>query len=136
MTASSKTNRVFALIVLPERLGICGRDPSATVPDRVYKSSFLSVTRTPDELSIICNETHILKEDRCSIGWRRLQVKGPLDFSETGILSVLSRPLADAGIPIFALSTYETDCILVKEKDLARAVEALESDGHKIIFSE
>jgi hypothetical protein len=135
MTASSKTtaNRVFTLIVLPERLGICNLDPAASIPDRVFQSAFFSVTRTPDELSVVCHETHIPEGHPCDRGWRCLQVKGPLDFSETGILFMLSRPLAAANIAIFALSTHETDYILVKEKDLARTVEALQSDGHHIV---
>jgi hypothetical protein len=127
-------NRAFSLIVLDETFGICRLDPSAPIPERVYQSSFFSITRTLDELSIVCNEMHIPKEHRCSSGWRCLQVKGPLDLSETGILSALSRSLAEAEIPIFALSTYETDYLLVKEQDLKRTVETLESNGHKIIF--
>ncbi|MFC1811189.1 ACT domain-containing protein [Thermodesulfobacteriota bacterium] len=127
-------NRTFSLTVLDEKFGICRLDPLASVPERVYQSSFFSITRTPDELSIVCNEMHIPKAHRCSSGWRCLQVKGPLDLSETGILSALSRPLAEAKIPIFALSTYETDYLLVKEQDLKRAVETLESDGHKIVY--
>jgi len=126
-------NKTFILSVLPERLGICRHDSSAPIPDRVYQSSFFSVTRTLDELSIVCDETHIPKEHACSIGWRCLKIKGPLDFSETGILASLSRSLAEAGIPIFVLSTYDTDYILVKEKDISRAIEALEQDGHNVI---
>ncbi|MFC1829441.1 ACT domain-containing protein, partial [Thermodesulfobacteriota bacterium] len=90
MKGSDKTNSVFTLTVLPERLGICKRDPSTPVPDRVYQSPFFSVTRTLDELSIVCDETHLPKEHASSIGWRCLQVKGPLDFSETGIMASLS----------------------------------------------
>ncbi|MBW1841400.1 MAG: ACT domain-containing protein [Deltaproteobacteria bacterium] len=129
-------NKTFILSVLPERLGICKYDPSAPIPEWAYQFSFFSITRTSDELSIVCNETHIPEEESCSIGWRCLKIKGPLDFSETGILASLSRTLAAAGVPIFVLSTYETDYILVKDKDLARAVEALENDGHKITDKE
>jgi len=124
----------FTLSILPDRYGIYRFDPSFSVPERVYQSSFFSITRTLDELSIVCNEIHIPKEHHCSSGWRCLQVKGPLDLSETGILSALSRSLAQAKIPIFALSTYETDYLLVKEQDLKRTVETLESNGHKIIY--
>jgi hypothetical protein len=136
MKASGKTkaSRVFTLTVLPEQLGICRRDPSAPIPDRVVQSSFFSVTRTPDELSIVCNETHMPKEERCSIGWRCLKIKGPLDFSETGILAALSRALAEAEIPIFVLSTYETDYILVRKQHLTRAVDVLESAGHSVVY--
>jgi len=127
-------NRAFSLIVLDETFGICRLDPSALVPERVYQSSFFSITRTPNELSIVCTETHIPKSHRCSRGWRCFQVKGPLDLSETGILSTLSRSLAEAEIPIFALSTHDTDYLLVKEQDFKRTVETLESNGHKIIY--
>lgn len=134
--ASGQTNRIFTLIVLPERLGICKVDPSAPIPEQVVQSSFFAVTRTLDELSIVCNETQLPENKTCSMGWRCFKVKGPLDFSETGILASLSRSLADAGIPIFVLSTYDTDYILVKDEDLARAVETLQSDGHNIIHEE
>ncbi|MFC1488802.1 ACT domain-containing protein [Thermodesulfobacteriota bacterium] len=127
-------NRAFSLTVLDEKFSICRLDPSASVPERVYQSSFFSITRTLDELSIVCNEMHIPKTHHCSSGWRCLQVKGPLDLSETGILSALLRSLAEAKVPIFALSTYETDYLLVKEQDLRRTVEILESNGHKIIY--
>jgi hypothetical protein len=127
-------NRAFSLIVLDETFGICRLDPSALVPERVYQSSFFSITRTPNELSIVCTETHIPKSHRCSRGWRCFQVKGPLDLSETGILSTLSRSLAEAEIPIFALSTHDTDYLLVKEQDFKRTAETLESNGHNIIY--
>lgn len=127
-------NRAFNLIVLDETFGICQLDPRATVPKQVYQSSFFSIIRTPDELSIVCNEMHTPKAHRCSNGWRCLRIKGPLDLSETGILSVLSRSLAEAEIPIFVLSTYETDYLLVKEQDLKRTIETLESKGHKVIY--
>ena len=128
--------RAFTLTVLSERLGICSLEPPASVPDQIFQSSFFSVTRTSDELSIVCNETHMPKKGRCSTGWCCLQVEGPLDFSETGILSALSRPLAEAQIPIFVLSTYETDYLLVKEQNLNQAIDVLTSEGHSIIYDE
>ena len=126
--------RTFSLAILDETFGICRLDPSASVPERVYQSSFFSITRTLDELSIVCNERHIPKEYCSSRGWRCLQVKGPLDLSETGILAALFRTLAEVKIPIFALSTHDTDYLLVKEQDLKQTVETLESNGHKIIY--
>jgi hypothetical protein len=71
----------------------------------------------------------------CSKGWRCLRIGDVLDFSETGILSTLTAPLAGEGIPVYVLSTYSTDLILIKEKDLSRAVRVLSGAGHRV-FSE
>ena len=107
-------NRAFSLIVLGEKFGICRLDPSAPIPKQVYQSSFFSITRTPDELSIVCNEMHIPKAHRCNRGWRCLQIKGPLDLSETGILSALSRSLAEAEIPMALSEAFLAGSIHVR----------------------
>jgi uncharacterized protein len=120
------------LILLEERLAVCRLEPDAPVPAWA-RGGFVSVTRTPEELSIVCAES-ALPEDapRAELGWRVLQVAGPLDFELTGILSSISQPLAEADVPLFALSTYDTDYVLVREPDLERAVEALEGAGHTV----
>ena len=93
-------------------------------------SGFFSMTRTPDELSIVCNEEIVPDGVACEKGWHCLQVKGPLDFALTGILASLAAPLAEAGISIFAISTYDTDYFLVKELD--RAIAVLFKAGHNV----
>lgn len=92
----------------------------------------VSVTRTPDELSIICPTEVAPDCDTTQTGWRLLTVRGPLEFTLTGIMAALSGELAAAGVSLFALSTYDTDHLLVKESDLARAVLALRNAGHEV----
>jgi hypothetical protein len=88
--------------------------------------------RTADELSIVCLEESVPAAVRREGGWRALKVEGPLAFEEVGILAELTGALADAAIPTFALSTFDTDYLLVKEGDLAGATEALRGRGHGV----
>ena len=120
------------LILLEDRIAVCRLEPGAPVPDWA-RGELLSFTRTREELSIICAEAGVPRElPQAERGWRVLRVAGPLDFDLTGILASISRPLADAGVPLFALSTYDTDYVMVREPDLERAVEALEGAGHTV----
>ena len=80
------------------------------------------MTRTADELSVVCDEEQAPEGGRCETGWRCIAVQGPLPFWATGILASLAGPLAEARISIFALSTFDTDFVLVQESDLARAL--------------
>lgn len=123
--------RPLALSILPETYAIARLEPAAPVPDWALGGSFSSFTRTADELSIVCREDTVPAEAAASRGWRALKVAGPLDFVLTGIVSSLSSPLAAAGIPIFVLSTHDTDYVLVRGESLGRAVEALTAAGHR-----
>ncbi|MDX1933076.1 MAG: ACT domain-containing protein [Capsulimonadales bacterium] len=120
---------------LPDELALCRLEPTAPFPEWARSASFFSITRTPDEWSLVLPRTTIpdglpsLKVER---DWRALMVVGPLDFALTGILASLTVPLADAGIPIFALSTFETDYLLVKAVRFAEAIDALRRQGHLI----
>jgi uncharacterized protein len=114
--------------VFDQILGVCRLDKSAEVPDWA-KGDFLSVTRTCDELSIVCCQKNIPEHVKCERGWRYFMIDATLDFSLVGILASLSGTLARQGISIFAISTYDTDYILVKEQDLDRAVETLVQEG-------
>jgi hypothetical protein len=97
------------------------------------RSRFFSITRAEDELSVICEQTQVPVGVRCESDWRALKVNGPLDFSLTGVLASILTPLAESGISVFALSTYDTDYILVKASQLDQAVAALSTSGHRII---
>ena len=94
---------------------------------------FLSITRTAHELSIVCEEMQVPPDVRAVGTWRVIEVEGPLDFSLTGVLTSLAKPLADAGISIFALSTFDTDYLLVREAQLSAAKRALTDAGHEFI---
>ena len=123
---------MLTLSVLPEEFGVCRLDGSAEIPAWALGHPFFSITRTPEELSIVCPAASIPREIPAERGWRCLKVRGPLDFGETGILLSLAEPLAEAGISIFAVSTYDTDYLLVKQRDLPEAIEALRSVGHRV----
>jgi hypothetical protein len=122
----------LTLHVLPERLAVCRLAPDAPVPEPPASAGFWSVTRTGEELSIVLPEDKVQAGWEAETGWRCLQVEGPLDFGLTGILASLATPLAEAGMSIFALSTYDTDYVLVKEDDLERARRALVASGHQV----
>ena len=137
-----KQNKL-TLSVLEGRFGVCRLVTGSEIPAWVYGSNFFSVTRTPEELSIVCQESSIPANIPANIpagfrvekGWSCLKVEGPLDFGLTGILAGISRTLADNDISIFAVSTYDTDYILVREKDLECACKALEGAGYEITKS-
>jgi hypothetical protein len=111
-------------------------EAAAPIPDVVLDSSFLSITRTSDELSILVPEGVTLSETRQEAGWSCIKVLGPLDFSLTGILAGISGVLAEEGISIFTLSTFDTDYILVKQENCGRARQVLETEGYEFIESD
>lgn len=94
---------------------------------------FVSLTRTGDELSVVCQVSAAVPADRSEPGWRLLTVRGPFEFTLTGIMSALASALAGAGVSLFALSTYDTDHLLVKDADLDRAIRALREAGHEVL---
>ena len=107
-------------------LAICRLPPASPIPAWIGENDFISVTRTPDELSIVCSEDQVPGEVEAERNWRMVRIKGPLDFSMTGVLASLVSPLSDAGIAVFAISTYDTDYLLVKADRIDRALEILE----------
>jgi hypothetical protein len=120
------------LLILEDRLAVCRLDRGNCVPSWYTRGDFFSITRTPDELTVVCPESIVPDGVRAETGWRALRVFGILDFSLVGILASLAVPLAEAEITMFALSTFDTDYVLVKGDDLGRAVEALGANGHVV----
>ncbi len=122
----------LTLSVLPYKLAVCKLDPLESIPDWLStQHAFFSITRTSEELSIVCDEASVPATVEAVRDWRALKVEGPLDFSLTGILYSLAKILAEAKISIFAVSTYDTDYILVQENKLAATIAAL-SVEHQI----
>lgn len=111
------------LEMVPGIYSVCRLSPDSALP-----RAFFSATRTNEELSVVCLEQDAPMGARIDSGWRGFRVAGTLDFGLTGILNSLAAPLAEAAIPIFAVSTFDTDYILVKEMEKAR--EALLRAGH------
>ena len=123
----------LSLEILPDRMAVCRFEPTAPLPDWIGEAGFYSFTRTDAELSIVCPETHLAPGTTSETGWRCFKVQGLLDFSETGIILSLTQPLAENGVAVFVISTFDTDYFMVKEKDLAKAIDALTAYGHEII---
>ncbi len=115
------------LILLPDSLAICRLSKDAGIPEWALAGSFYAVARTEDELSIVCPDGHPPPGTKTDPGWRALKVQGPLALVEIGVLAGLTAPLAEAGIPIFVISTFDTDYLLVKQQHLSRAVRLLSS---------
>ncbi len=111
---------------LPGRFAVCRLDPSASTPGwALGRGGFVSITRSERELSIVAAEPLVPAEVKAERGWAAMRVVGQLDFSIVGVLAKLAGALAEAGISCFAISTYDTDYVLVKEGDADRAAEAL-----------
>ena len=107
--------------------------PDAPVPETVEQSRFYSVSRTDEELSIVCEARVDLAAPRSETEWRRIIIVGPQNFSQTGILAAIAELLASARISIFALSTFDTDYILIRSENLGRAREVLQKAGHRFM---
>jgi hypothetical protein len=121
------------LELLPDTLAICRLEPGETVPPWTDRSrGFLTISRTAEELSITAIESAVPAEVSCERGYRALRVRGPLPLDLVGILVSIADPLAAAGLGIFAISTYDTDYVLVKGRDVDAAVKALEQAGHQV----
>ncbi len=106
--------------------------PDAPVPDWATKGDFTSITRTTDELSIVCPAENIPKDVDPGQHWICLKLEGPFAFSQTGILLSFIEPLSDNGVPIFAISTYDTDYVLVQEEFTGVTLQALDSADHEL----
>jgi hypothetical protein len=117
--------------VLPERLAVCQLAADSPVPSWAQLDGFFSVTRSADELSIVCEEHRVPESVRAERGWVGLKLEGPFPFSMTGVLASFLQPLAEAKIPVFAISTFDTDYVLVKREDLERAKKTLAAAGHQ-----
>ncbi len=132
MSPSDARQVALELVVLPELLAVCRLPAQCALPTWLAYSALSSVTRSSDETSIVCEAASVPPDVLVESGWRAIKVSGPLDLGLTGVLLSIAQPLATAGVSIFALSTYDTDYVLVKDSALANAVSALSSAGHRI----
>jgi hypothetical protein len=123
---------MLALDILPDELAVCRLAADDPVPDWARSRGFTSVTRTEDELSVVCSANAVPDGITHTPGWRALAVRGPLDFGLVGILAGLSTVLAEAEVSIFAISTHDTDYVLVRAHQLDQAVAALEAAGYRV----
>jgi len=123
----------MALTVLPEAMAICRLGPDEPAPDWLAHNVFYCLTHTAESLTVVTLEDSVPEQVECDRGWRCLEVRGPLALDLTGVLATLTAPLARAGVPVFVVSSYETDFLLVKESVLTQARRALEQAGHVIL---
>ena len=125
----------LAVDVLPGEYTIVRLAVGSPLPATLLElagSALVSITRTPDEISVVCPTDLAPEGEQSHQGWRLLTVRGPLEFTLTGIMAALASALAAAGVSLFALSTYNTDHVLVKAVDLGRAIDALTEAGHEV----
>jgi len=118
--------------VVPGRFAVSRLSADAAIPEWAHGASFVSITRTSDELSIVCAEDRVPAGTRCERGYAAMRIAGTLAPELVGVMVSLALPLADAGIPILAIGTYDTDYVLVRHSDLENAVQALRAAGHNV----
>jgi hypothetical protein len=124
--------RRLELSLLPQRFAISRLAADASIPEWATQGPFFSITRTGDELSVVSEVALIPPGAHSQPGWRVFKVHGPFILSEIGVLSALATPLAEAKISLFAISTFETDYLLVASESLSAAITALDQAGHTI----
>lgn len=118
------------LKVIEGHFSVCRLNADSPFPDWALLSSFYSISKSADELSVVCESKYVSDKDiKEESGWSLIKVIGPLDFSLTGILASLANPLAEAELSLFAISTFETDYLMVKKINLLKAIQVLEKNG-------
>ncbi len=116
---------------LDAELAICRLDPGAAIPSWA-RGELVATVRTGAELAVVCEADAVPAEARADRGWRALRVAGTLELTLTGVLAAILEPLAAAGVPIFAVSSFDTDYVLVPSAQLGRAIVALRDAGHEL----
>jgi hypothetical protein len=124
--------RRLSLTLLPESIAICRLEAAEPMPMWATAAPWWSITRTPEELSVVCAESCVPVGVNASRGWRALRFAGPLPLDQTGILASVTGPLAAARVSVFALATFDTDYVLIPSAQRAAAIEVLERAGHSV----
>ena len=120
------------LTSLKDEFVICKLDQGSEIPSWAFGGEFFSLTRTAEELSILCPANQVPELSHYETGWRGLKIEGPFEFDEIGVLASLTAPLAEAKISLLTISTYDTDYIFIKQENYRQAVNTLEAAGHTI----
>jgi hypothetical protein len=131
----SVPQRNLTLWWMPERYAVCRLAPNAPLPapsTPAGTEALWSVTRTAEEVSLVLPEQEVQPGWQAETDWRCFKVQGPIDFGMTGVLAAIAGPLAEAGVSLFVVSTYDTDYVLVREADADRAGAALRAAGHTL----
>ena len=122
----------LTLHLLPGEFAACRLLPTEPIPAWTGSAVFSSVTRTTEELSVICPAAPVPAGVKAERGWRLLKVAGPLDFGLVGVLGSITAPLAQSGISLLSVATFDTDYVLVRAEQLEEALRALEAAGHTV----
>jgi hypothetical protein len=125
--------RNFRIRLLPDSVSVCRLPADAQIPRWALTSPVFSITRTTEELSVVCNTEGVPQDAQAQGPWRIFQLEGPIPFTETGVLAKILNPLAERKIGIFSISTFDTDYILVAANDVESAASALRAAGHAIV---
>ena len=128
----SRGNQQLKFRQLPGLYAIVRLSPDSPVPDWATRGDFTSITRTPDELSIVCPADNLPPDVHSPHRWICLKLEGPFPFEQTGVLLSFIEPLSRNDIPILAVSTYDTDYVLIPEEH-ARALDILREAGHQLV---
>jgi uncharacterized protein len=128
----SSPDASLRLSVLEDRLAVCRLEPESPVPAWAT-APFSSVTRTPDELSVVCPERDVPSGVLCERGWRAFRFEGPFEFGLVGVLASVAVILAESEVSILAIATYDTDYVLVQGSQLDLAARALRERGHEVL---
>lgn len=122
----------MTLTWLPALYAVSRLEPSSDVPSWAWEGGFASVTRTVDEISVVCEESVVPSDVRAERGWSVLKLEGPMDLCAVGVLAKMTKTLAEAGLCLFAVSTFDTDYVLVKAEAAEMAGEALRRAGYEV----
>jgi putative acetyltransferase len=131
-TERSCPTRQRTLLAVDGTFAVCRLAATAPVPAWATSGDFFSISRTAEELSVVCRQDAVPEGVRSERGWRCLRVAGTIPFAAVGVLAALTAPLAEAGVSVFAVSTFDTDYLLVREPNWNRAVAALRQHGHEV----
>ena len=124
--------RQLQLSLLKDKYGLCTLPNTAPIPDWALTQSLASITRTEKELTIVCRLEILPSQYQSDLKWRCFKIDGSFDLNQIGVISSISSPLADAGISIYVISTYDTDYFLIKEQNLKQTISILSNSGHYI----
>lgn len=124
--------KILRLSLLPYKYAVCHFHPDKHIPYWALLGDFVSLTRTSEELSIVCRQDNVPDDVEAERGWKCIQVHGTFDFATAGVNASLTLPLAEADISILAIATYTTEYVLVKEQYVERAIQALVQAGHHV----
>ncbi len=123
----------MTLTLYPETFAVCQLSKKASLPDWALSGRFFSISKTEDELSVVCETSLVPEGTKGDLDWRAFKLHGPFAFNEIGIVASLTVPLAKAKIGVFVISTYNTDYLLVKEENVKKTLRVLRSNQHEVL---